>query len=768
MGLRRISSGINHQSKEQSPVTKSVRYLLIFTLIASMTGMAVLADTPHHDVLSSTDSDGEVRRWEITGPWGGDVRAMVGSPDNPELLYLGTSDGQIFRSTNGAGTWQRLKPGLGERGLSIDNIVIDPRNTKIMYAGAWAVAQGVEDQGIFKSTDGGEHWQLLKDTKGMIIMSIAIAPSDSNFLIVGDRHGVYRSTDAGKDWTRISPEDNPEIRNINSAAIDPVNTDIIYVGTHHLPWKTSDGGKTWKQTGYKASGMIDDSDIMGISVDPADGSLVYMNACSGIYRSTSSGEKWAKLPGIPFSARRTYALRTHPTMPNVIFAGTSEGLWRSKDGGKRWMLLTSKNVVIRAIVIHPSNPNRVMIATDDFGVRVSNNLGDDFSDANAGFIHRHVLAILPETNERGRLLASVYHDGQAGSVFSSTDKGETWQSASRGLGTRDVFAFFQAADDPSVIYAGTNSGVYRSSDGGASWNYVEKEKAKPAAKPRRKSRRRADAASPAVYSPASDEQYEIQTVAYQRRSSKKRTKKSTRKAPVKKAAPKPAEPAGPPMVELSTQVDDLSGYVDSEGHRVLWAAAMDGLYRTTDETKGWEKIYVGGASRVLSVSVHKQMSEKIFAGTQSGLYISDNGGATWSQVERGPSDMAVKTIAQDPRDPNLVIVGTNQFVYRSTNGGRSWIRRGNGLPAGDYTTVVINPVNPDEMMVSDYSRGGIYRSGDKGYTWERIDTELPSNRVWTITFDPFERDRIYAGSFSSGVYILTIQRGAVSGKATSR
>jgi hypothetical protein len=94
------------------------------------------------------------------------------------------------------------------------------------------------------------------------------------------------------------------------------------------------------------------------------------------------------------------------------------------------------------------------------------------------------------------------------------------------------------------------------------------------------------------------------------------------------------------------------------------------------------------------------------------------------------------------------------------------VRRGGGIPAGDYTSVVINPANPDEVVVAEYSRGGIYRSLDKGYSWERIDSlpegELPTNRIWTLAFDPFERDRIYAGSFSSGVYVLTIQRGATN------
>ena len=101
----------------------------------------------------------------------------------------------------------------------------------------------------------------------------------------------------------------------------------------------------------------------------------------------------------------------------------------------------------------------------------------------------------------------------------------------------------------------------------------------------------------------------------------------------------------------------------------------------------------------------------------------------------------------DPRDPELVLLGTNQFIYRSTNGGRTWVRRGGGLPVGDFTSIVINPTNPEEVMVAEYSRGGIYRSTDRGYYWDRIDTELPSNRVWTLTFDPFDRDRDIRGQF---------------------
>lgn len=802
---------------------KPYRLFSILTLLIVCSFVALTrADDATH-IVSSNASGSEVRQWEVTGPWGGDVRSLVASPSDSSVLYLGTSDGQIFRSKDGARTWQRLHPGLERRGLSVDHIVIDPRNPKTVYAGAWAVARD-EQGGVFRSEDGGEHWKVLEGTKGLSVRSLTMAPSDSSFLIAGSANddpklnGVFRSTDAGKKWERISPVGDKEIRNIESVAIDPRNTNIMYIGTWHLPWKTTDAGASWKQTGYKAVGMIDDSDIFGISVNPVNAEQVYINACSGIYRSASAGEKWAKIPGIPFSARRTYKLLVHPSNPKIIFAGTSEGLWRSKDDGKKWMLLTSKTLVIRSIVVTPDNPNRVLIATDDLGIRTSENLGDDFADSNIGFINRHVLAIMPDATERGRLLASVFHDGSGGSVFASLDGGQNWQSSSRGLAGRDVFSFYQMPNDPNVIYAGTNSGVYRSNDRGSSWSFTGVEQVNKADKAPVRSKKPVRSKAPArntrskragiEWSPTAVGRYEALPASKHSSSHKSKSAPTAKKATTKvaKASPKkhsttkekalvstgttqksPSKKEKPPAIgqsqrrqtrketaktefaplpgfaPLTREVDDITSFSDESGRLGLLAATMDGLYRTFDESRGWEKVTISGyesSGRVFSVSTHKDTPRKVFVGTKQGLFISTDGCSTWQHVDKGPTDVSVKAIAQDPRDAQLVIVGTNQYIFRSTNGGRTWVRRGGGLPSGDFTSVVISPTNPDEVLASEYSKGGVYRSTDKGYIWERIDVELPSNRVWTIMFDPFERDRAYVGSFSSGVYVFTIQRRA--------
>lgn len=752
-------------------------YSLILALTLSLlplSAVAVQANNDSRETLSNSSTKDEVRRWEVTGPFGGDVRTMVVAPNNADLLYLGTGDGQLFRSTDGALTWQRIKPGIGKRGLSLDNIIFDPTNPQIMYATAWDVDASMKNEmGAFKSEDGGITWKLLKDTKGLYVQSITIAATNPNFLLAGAKNGVYRSTDGGDDWERIPTETYPDIRNVNSVAVDPRNTDFIYAGTNHLPWQTHDGGKTWTRN---VKGMIDDSDIMGITVNQANPKLVYVNACSGIYRTTTAGENWTKVPGIPFSARRTYALLPHPTDANTIFAGTSEGLWRTKDGGKRWMLLTSKTTVIRSIVIHPDKPNRVIIATDDYGVQISEDLGDNFTDANNGFIHRHILAFLSDVAERGRLLASVYHDSTAGSVFASNDGGETWQPSSKGLGVRDVFTFHQSAENPAVIYAGTNAGVYRSNDRGASWAFVGAEVVKVEKPEKKPARRPATKKRAAIVIPSEENATRqiassfsaigrYQTVAVQKKSSGGKQKTPAKKPTKKPVEPVVEEPLGPPLITLNKQVDGIAEFLDGEGNRVLLAAASDGLYKTLNEAKGWEKIYVNGydaTGRVFSISTHKAVPGKIYIGTKQGLYVSTDFGMSWTFLDKGPTDATVKAIAQAANDPDNILIGTNQFIYRSTNGGRTWIKKGGGLPAGDFTAAIINPNNPEEMMVAEYAKGGIYRSRDKGVSWEKIDGELPSSRVWALMFDPFERDRVYAGSFSSGVYILTIQKGATA------
>ena len=106
---------------------------------------------------------------------------------------------------------------------------------------------------------------------------------------------------------------------------------MIYAGTWHLPWKTTDGGKNWHNI---KKGVIDDSDVFSIIIDPEQPKIVFASACSGIYKSENAAELFKKIQGIPSTARRTRVLKQDPANRDVVYAGTTEGLYKTVDGGK--------------------------------------------------------------------------------------------------------------------------------------------------------------------------------------------------------------------------------------------------------------------------------------------------------------------------------------------------------------------------------------------------------------------------------------------------
>jgi len=318
--------------------------------------------------------------WKSLGPEGGDVRSLAYDPNSPDRIFLGTSAGQLYLSTDGGGNWTRLARLGSSDSYVLDNILIDPGDPRTMYVSAWDVER--EGGDIFRTRDGGRSWQVLEGMRGRAARAMAMAPSDPRVLVVGTPDGVFRTSDGGSTWQRISPQYHAEIRNLRSAAIDPIDPSVLYVGTSHLPWKTSDGGLSW---GQMNQGIIDDSDVFSIVVDRNRPATVYASACSGIYKSENGGAQFRKVQGIPYSARRTRVLQQDPVNSNVVYAGTTEGLWKTLDAGATWKRMTAPNYIVNDILIDPRNPERVLLATDRSGVLMSLDGGQTFHAANHGF-----------------------------------------------------------------------------------------------------------------------------------------------------------------------------------------------------------------------------------------------------------------------------------------------------------------------------------------------------------------------------------------------
>jgi len=745
--------------------------------VAAQNGVAVASAASSGDVPSAPK-----RVWQMTGPFGGDVVSLAIDPRNGDVILIGTKDGQLFRSSDGGATWKRLKPGLNATGLSLSVILFDQAKSGSVYVGAAEASSG----GLFYSENGGETWRELQGMRNRPVLGMVQAVKDPRVFAVASRDGIYRTRDRGATWARITPDNDPELRNFHSVAIDPRDVDTLYAGTTHLPWKTTDGGETWKRAGSKESGMIDDSDIFAIHIDEENPDVVLMSACSGIYKSSNGSKQWVKIQGIPSTSRRTHVIFQHPARGSVLFAGTTEGLWRTTESGnpESWSRVTPLRLVINAVAVHRNRPDRIFLGTDDYGVLVSNDGGESYDPTNAGFISRQVRAVVADRTQRGRVYAGVLFDGANGGLFVSDDGGISWQQSMRGMGVRDVYSLYQPASKPETLFAGTNHGVFRSDDHGRSW--VKSKKEEPEAQapvlPGAQAPSLKDTAAPSAAPPESRPRVatpRVVTPVVQKQTKKTSGKATAKKAPPKKAParstqarkPKPT-PVAPPVddgfVNLESQVFQLSAlYPGSPGAgEGLLAATWDGLFMTEDEKKGWKPLKIVNSegtvltrSPINALATHPAAPKLIWIGTEEGLFVSRDAGQSFTRLILGEDADRIKAIVFDPRKIETVFVGTTGGFFLTNDGGKKFERRGGGMPEVlGVSAIEVSSANPNEVYLGDYSHGNFYFSHDSGRTWESLDiSTLPSRRIFALATDPFDRNRLYAGSYSGGVYVLSRQ-----------
>jgi len=647
--------------------------------------------------------------WEVVGPSGGDVRVVAVDPKDKNRLYISTLDGQIHTSADGGRTWSLLV-NFNRPQLILDQLFVDSRNSNIIYASGH---RHKSPGGFFKSVDAGATWKESKELKDQSIHAMTQSQFDANTLFVGTTNGVWTSKNSGDDWQKIQSGTMPV--NIDSLAVDPRNGSTVYAGTWWRAYKTTDSGKNWRLI---KDGMIDDSDVFAVTINPENRDHLISSACSGIYESLNGGEKWRKIQGIPSQSRRTRDLVQHPSVPGTIYAATTEGFWMSSNGGKTWALTTQRNLEINSIAVHPDEPNRVFIGTNNYGVMVSNDGGRNFAPTNINFTSRFASTIVPDIQRPNRVYAATNNTTTGGGFFYiSDDGGRNWQpTKSLDIARIAPFSILQDKANPNLMYLGTNAGIYRSLDRGSTWVAVSLPKAIP-------------------------------------------VKKAPGKKTVKgKVAAKPAPaPAAPKMYPAFTDKVKVLAFT-SDGKSGLLAGTDKGLYRSYDLSKGWEKLAFGAGMNE-NVLVVTPTQGAIWVGTAtSGVLVSYDDGKTWAKPGSTITDgIPIASITVDPKKPNSIYVGSVQTLYLTRDGGKTWTRRGGNLPIGAFASIIVNPNNSDEVYAASAmeSDGGIYYSEDAGNKWRRLDSKdmkLPTRRIWSLAFDPTNSNRIYAGTHSSGVY----------------
>ncbi|HYI97298.1 MAG TPA: hypothetical protein VEX68_27415 [Bryobacteraceae bacterium] len=588
--------------------------------------------------------------WQMLGPFGGSAQGVRVAPSQPATVVVYTRDAQLFVSHDRGEKWIP-RPFPVEYQTVMHAFVIDPENPSRWLAGVEDESGGAS--GIYGSNDAGDTWTRTPSMAGKAVWSLAVSPAHRGLVIAGTADGVYRSTDHGDSWERISPEQYGDLRPVVSLAIDSRSADTIFAGTTHLPWRTTDGGKTWHSI---HTGMLDDSDVFSVVINPGIPGSVYASACSGAYRSVNGGTRWARLP-TPKGTFRTYVVAVDPTVPTTVYAGTSGGLLRSENEGRTWLKISGHAVY--AIDFEPARAGRVYFASTTGGILTTDDHGKNLRELSKGFGNRQWVALV---GTKSSLFAAAVENHGA-ELYKSPDLGRTWSKVTTA-GIGDV-RFLAASNENDTLYAATRKQVLKSEDEGGSWTPI------------------GSAFSAATIDALTVGEADTILVAAGDRLYRSQGKKG--------------------WTALDAR---YSGRVRAAGASgsIIAVVARSGLAFSKDGGASWEPCRSPNAG-IEWYDVAWTGQGHLLAATSHGMFGSPDC-AEWSPVRGGLDASTVSTVFID-RTGNVLLAVQRGEVYRSNDSGATWTASGDTSGTRSMPSRLIRMPDSKDRIFGLFARRGV-------------------------------------------------------------
>jgi len=374
------------------------------------------------------------------------ILSLTSSPREPVTLYA-TGRGFVLKSTDNGETWQEL--GIGLPPLNIWALAFDPANLRILYA-------ATDGEGIYKSSDSGNTWRPANaglpahlHTQGLVLH-----PQVPDLLYIGTTAGVYRSTNGAISWSPVSGGlcNGP----VRALALNPLEPRTLYAGISGIGICQSDeGGGTW--TVVEPSLAV--KPILALTVDPGNPDRVYAGTGDGIFGSRDGGRHWGSLNNGLSHSETVWLAVTSQGSP-VVYAGTRWNIYRAA-GAQRWERADGDlpSTFVVSFAIDPRRPDILYAGTWNGEIYRSENGGRTWTLASAGFSGVQIIALTTSTAP-GDGTSSLFAGTEGQGVFWSRDAGATWKPLNSGLGNLSVDALAAVSGD-GFLYAGTGDGLYR-------------------------------------------------------------------------------------------------------------------------------------------------------------------------------------------------------------------------------------------------------------------------------------------------------------------
>jgi photosystem II stability/assembly factor-like uncharacterized protein len=352
-----------------------------------MSGVRVLVGTRKGAFVLS--SDGKRERWDVSGPHfaGWEIYHVKGSPADPDRLYASQSSGWsgqvIQRSDDGGATWEPAGNKFAYDGVPGTHQWYDGTPHPWEFERVWhlepslddpdTVYAGVEDAGLFRSTDGGQQWQELPGLRGhrsgpswqpgaggMCLHTIILDPAQRGRMFAAiSAAGAFRSDDAGQTWRPINhglqsegiPDPDAEVGHcVHRIAMHPSRPAVLYMQKHWDVMRSDDAGESW----HEVSGNLPTDFGFPIDVHAHEPDTIYVVPITSdaehfppegklrVYRSRSGGDEWEALTrGLPQEHCYVNVLRDAMAVDSLdscgIYFGTTGGqVYASADAGDNW------------------------------------------------------------------------------------------------------------------------------------------------------------------------------------------------------------------------------------------------------------------------------------------------------------------------------------------------------------------------------------------------------------------------------------------------